>query len=423
MLMNRLEDIMPNFWDNDFEPLSCGIIEIWKDSSCNERLKLYSSAKLGDTELSNPYHLTSSGRPKTPIYFEEDGAFVVVKDKDDAPIKSYEYETSSILQGNLTVKKSIEAGENLVSLADTIVNRNLNVKGFAEIDGYAKIGGDITAENATIKNKTATKELNTETLKATVKAIVKDIDVEGIINVLGSILVNGATLDKIEIKKSMKFGALNVFVGQIFNDEAIVNDATYIRCRFTKLRTLTNSVSNVKFICCHFDDNVKLDANSYNSLHIEDCVFADGKKIDLTNPACVFTRCKIRRNESLGGNPFVPINMDLEGALFKIEEDGTVSPTTRHKKYKLQTNLISTDYLLNNHYWYGNFVVEVDILDSGSGDAASSHYTSISEGKRISAKIGSLGAIVVGIEPTDYDEIYYIKFIPCGMGIMTHDSN
>jgi hypothetical protein len=411
MLMNRLEDIMPNFWDNDFGPLSCGIIEVWATAERNTRLKLYSSPKLGDTELQNPYHLTSAGRAKTPVYFKENGAFVVVKNKDGVPIKSYEYETSNAMQGDLNVENDVKAGRNLESEEDTIVGRTLDVKGNALIKGKIIVDGDITAENATINNKTATKDLTvsnhaeTKTLKVTGKA---DIDV---LNVLGSILVNGATLDKIEIAKSMKFGALNVFVAQTFTDEPIVNAANYIRCVFTELVELGDNTSNVKFMSCAFNKGVKLAANSYNSLYIEDCFFADGKKIDLTNPACVFSRCKIRRNESLGSNPYVPINMELEGALFKIEDDGRFG---NGEKYKLKTNLIATKDLMER-FWNVNFIIETITHSVPSDNDV--YVKSLYGGHVLETQRGSQGELEVKISTSDmYDiTISYIRFIPGGV--------
>jgi hypothetical protein len=420
MLMNRLEDIMPNFWDNDFEPLSCGIIEVWANASCDTLLKLYSSSKLGDTELQNPYHLTSAGRAKTPVYFKENGAFIVVKNKDGVPIKSYEYETSNSMQGTLNVEDDVKAGRNLESEEDTIVGRNLDVK------GYALIKEDITAKNATIADTTTTKELavsnhtETKTLKVTGKA---DIDV---LNVLGSIAINEAKLNAIEIAKSMKFGNVNIFVGQSFEEVDIVNTATYFRCTFTKQLTLNGSVDDARFVGCVFGEDVNLTGNNYEWLHIEDCIFASGKKINLTNPACVFNSCKIRRNESLGSNPFVPLNIDMEGALFKIVA------VNAGKKYTLKTNLIATDYLKNTHPWLHNFLLETitklyggeGILDKNVYSFSLHHVLTTAKGNQNELEVGiaTLDAGVVGVyEGMNVSEIIfnYIKFIPCGIGLST----
>jgi cytoskeletal protein CcmA (bactofilin family) len=214
--MNRLEDINPNFWDNDGKPLAGGTIEAWDDQTKQILLPLKS---IDGGPLENPVPIESSGRTATPAYFDASKAYIVVKDKGGAVIKEFEYGASASVQGDMNVKgdiiseRNLEAKGNAIAQNDVVAHGDLIVDGNAAIKNTATRTLDVT-EGANINNLTAAGDTNT-----------RDLNVDGDLDVSNKTTTKTLYAEeKIDTENVIASGYVQTKDIQVLGNAEFVND-------------------------------------------------------------------------------------------------------------------------------------------------------------------------------------------------------
>jgi autotransporter-associated beta strand protein len=166
-----------------------------------------------ETEIANPAPLNSAGQTRTPVYFEENGAFIIVRDRRGVKMKEFTHisdENSRDVnaKGDVKAGRNVEAGVLLISHGSLHVEEMAQIKekltaGSLTVSSDAYIGGTLLADN--IRGKTDTKVTKITAKDIAVDNITGAVSTKGISNA-GNITNTGkTTTGSLEVTNASSF--------------------------------------------------------------------------------------------------------------------------------------------------------------------------------------------------------------------------